>query len=398
MITVDEAHAAITGSLAPLPHETVPITEGAGRILAEPVVAQLTQPPFNASAMDGYAVRLRDVVRERANLRVCGVSSAGERYHQALPDECAVRIFTGAPVPKGADHVIIQEHVEADGDTITVRRPAERHGNIRRAGIDFNQGDTLLEAGRRLGGRDIGLAAAANNTSFTVRRQPRVALVANGDELVLPGENLGPDQIVCSIPYALEPMIKAWGGVPAFLGIARDDLQDLRRFVDEAREYDLIVPIGGASVGDRDFMRTAFHEAGFQSIFQKVAVKPGKPTWFGKLGDHAVLGLPGNPASALVMAILFMKPALAVLSGAMAQVNPFHQGTTSTAITKNGSRETYLRARIVSSSETNACLEALQNQDSALLSVMSAANALIRRPANAPALAPGDTVDYVSIA
>jgi len=397
MISVDEAQAAIAGALAPLPVETVALSEAAGRVLAEPVVAHVTQPPFAASAMDGYAVRLADVRRAGAQLRVCGVSSAGGRFDRCLPEGCAVRIFTGAPVPDGADHVIVQENVDPDGEAIIVREPADKAGNIRAAGIDFCKGDALLAHGRRLSGPDVGLAAAANVPTLSVHKRPRVALIANGDELVSPGAAPAPDQIICSIPYALQPMIAAWGGAPEFLGIARDSLEDLRRYVDMARDFDLIVPIGGASVGDRDFMHAAFAEADFEPVFRKIAVKPGKPTWFGKMGKSAVLGLPGNPGSALVIASLFLKPAVSILSGATSTITKLRQGTISAAIAQNGSRETYLRARLIDSGDGSAKLEALASQDSSLLSIMSAADILIRRPAAAPALAAGEPADYLPI-
>ena len=397
MISVDEAHALIAASLEPLQDESVGLEHCSGRVLSEPVTALLTQPPFDASAMDGYAVRYTEANTQGARLHICGVSSAGERHEEALPEGCAIRIFTGAPVPKGADHVIIQENVAVDGADILVQSASAKPGNIRRAGVDFSNGETLLHRGRRLNGPDIGLAAAAGHKSLLVHKRPRVAIIANGDELVLPGETPGPDQIICSIPFALAPLIERWGGEPTFLGIASDSITSIRELVEQAKEYDLIMPIGGASVGDRDFMHTAFDEAGFKSIFRKVSVKPGKPAWFGRMGQSAVLGLPGNPASALVTAVLFGKNIVAGLAGRLKSASGLQHAILTKPLAANGARENYLRAKFETSTNGALTIEQLPNQDSSLLSIMAAANALIRSPANAAAAKAGDRVEFLTI-
>ena len=395
MISVDEAKAIITGALSPLGEEILPLKKAHGRTLAQPIIAKLTQPPFSASAMDGYAVRFEDV-QTGATLKVIGVSSAGERFEGRVAGNEAVRIYTGAPVPEGADHIVIQEHVSRDGDVITVNETQKEKRHIRPAGGDFKDGEALLHAGETLSGPALVLAAAANHQSASVVRRPRVALIANGDELVMPGGNLSPDEIVCSIPFGLSPMIENWGGAPEFLGIAPDDPAAIKAVVEKALAYDLIVPIGGASVGDRDFMRKVFKDLGFQSLFEKVAVKPGKPAWFGQVEKSHVIGLPGNPASALATAILFLRPAINAMLGATSD----HQEVSlplAEPLGANGSRENYQRARIVKNDKGEDAVLPDSNQDSSLMQVFARADLLLRRLPDAPAAAKGDLVDCLKI-
>lgn len=396
MISVDEAQRAIRQALSPVGAEEVALEYASGRILAEPVIARISQPPFRASAMDGYAVRLADVAKAGARLPVVGESSAGARFGGALAPGAAVRIFTGAPVPDAADHVLIQEHAERAGDEIVVAHGQSAVQHIRPLGADFREGGVLIEAGRRLAGPALALAAAGNVPTVIVRRRPRVAIIANGDELVMPGAAPGPDEIICSVPFGLCPMIDAWGGAADFLGIAGDSASAIRAAVERALDYDLIVPIGGASVGDRDYMHAAFAALGFSSVFNKVAVKPGKPAWFGKIGKTAALGLPGNPASALVTAVLFVKTALARMLGEE------NSGTAVFAraaapLEAAGRRETYLRARLWASAEGEARAEPFADQDSSLLSVMARADILIRRPAHGSAVPEGGLVECIGI-
>lgn len=397
MISVDEAKILIRQALAPLPSETVALEAAHGRTLAAPVVAGWSQPPFDAAAMDGYAVRFADVHNTGARLKVIGVSAAGERFNGVTPPGAAVRIFTGAPVPAGADHILIQENAERDGDVITVTSVERSAQHIRPLGADFRCGETLLAAGERLSGPALMLAAAAGAPMLEVHRRPRVALIANGDELVPPGAARGPDQIVCSIPSGLLPMIESWGGAATFLGIAADDVASIRTLAERGLSYDLVVPVGGASVGDRDFMRAAFAAIGFSPAFEKVSVKPGKPTWFGKTGSAAVLGLPGNPASALVTAILFLKPAIERLLGGgdngSEAVFPAQSGL---ALPANGPREAYLRARLHRSADGAHVATPFTDQDSSLMSVMARADVLIRRRAGAPAIDRGAVVDCLA--
>jgi len=295
LISVDEAKDAIWNALSPLPAETIPLETASGRVLAAPVIAGMSQPPFNASAMDGYAVRIEDVRKAGAQLRVIGVSSAGERFTGALRAGEAVRIFTGAPVPPGADHILIQEDTARAGDVVRVTAEQKSAANIRPLGVDFHKGETLIAAGARIEGAALALAAAAGAARLSVTRRPRIALIANGDELVMPGETPGPDQIVCSIPFGLAPMIEKWGAQADFLGVARDDMASITAFARKAMDYDVIVPIGGASVGERDFMRAAFGDLGYAPVFEKVAVRPGKPTWFASPDEPPFLGCRETP-------------------------------------------------------------------------------------------------------
>lgn len=398
MISVAEAQAAIRGALSPVKVETCPLAKAAGRCLAAPVQARLTQPPFTASAMDGYAVKLADVATLGAKLKIIGVSSAGERFNGAVKSSAAVRIYTGAPLPSGADHVIIQEHVTRDGNEITVQQPQERSRNIRAAGIDFNKDEELLAAGARLNGPMLALTAAGNHTEVTVRRRPKVALIANGDELVPPGGLPKPDQIISSIPYGLMPMIENWGGAPEFLGIAPDDPAAIAQIVKQGFDYDLIVPVGGASVGGRDFMRQVFAELGFTSHFEKVSVKPGKPAWFGFTRDTPVIGLPGNPASALVTAILFIKPAICALLGGVSEPRrDCFTARLTTPLAANGPRETYLRGHIAKDNNGARIVTPHDHQDSSLLSIFAKSDALIKREANAVKAREGDVAFCLAI-
>ncbi len=396
MISVDEARKLIRENLSPLGAEICSIEDAADRILAKPTAALLNQPPFAASAMDGYAVRFEDARGTGAKLNVTGLSAAGERFDGAVGAGCAVRIYTGAPVPDGADHVIIQEHVKRDGDVITITEAQKAPRHIRPAGIDFKEGEALLTPGTRLNGPALALAAAANHARVSVRRRPRIALIANGDELTAPGGAPAPDQIISSIPYGLTPMIAHWGGVADFLGIAPDDPAAISEIAQRGFDYDLIVPIGGASVGDKDYMRGVFQDFGFSSIFEKVSVKPGKPAWFGAVKDTHIIGLPGNPASAMVTAMLFVRPAIEALLGVRDSANVF-TAPLATPLAANGPRESYLRARLLHDHQHRQSVAPHGNQDSSLMSVFAKSDVLVRRLANAQAAREGDRVECLVI-
>ena len=388
MLSVEEAIAAVLEGAAPLGADPAGLSQLLGRILAEDVNARMTQPPFAASAMDGYAVRFEDAAAG-AELRVIGEAPAGAPFAGKLGKGEAVRIFTGGAVPDGVDHVVIQEDVARDGDRITVNDAQDAPRNIRPAGIDFKEGDVLATAGTRLHELHGAIFAASNIAEASVYRRPRVAVFSNGDELKEPGADLKPGQIVNSNHYALSAMIHAWGGEAVYLGCAPDDEASIRGFFRRGSDCDVIVPIGGASVGDYDFVKSAFAIEGGEIVFSKVAVRPGKPTWCGRLGSARVIGLPGNPASAIVTAALFLQPLVRRLAGETWAV-PFAKARVTEILAPNGGREAYLRAVAKDGAVSTA-----PNQDSSLLLPFAAANALIRRPANAPAVEAGGEVEFV---
>lgn len=392
MISVDEAIDHILNGVASVGAELVSLSALPGRIAASDVIAQMTQPPFSASAMDGYAVQFSSV-GEDAVLSVIGEAPAGVPFDGHVGPNEAVRIFTGGVVPEGADHVIIQEDVVREGNVIRVNGVQQAPAHIRPAGVDFRNGDVIVAKGTQFHEIHGAICAAANIGKVSARRRPKVALFSNGDELVEPGSSLAPGKIVNSNHFALSAMIKRWGGEPIYLGCAPDDEAALCRFFERGQDADIIVPIGGASVGDYDFVKSAFAAVGGTIVFSKIAVRPGKPTWFGNIEKTRVIGLPGNPASAIVTAALFLQPLVRKLAGedftSIREV-----ATLNTDIEANGARESYLRAQIF---ETNNGLEvaASPNQDSSLLSPFDLADALIRRQVNAPKLCAGQKVEVI---
>lgn len=395
MASVEQALDLIAshGRQRALGREMVNLAAAEGRRLAEPVIAQVNQPPADVSAMDGYAVRHADM-KLGATLKVTAESRAGVPTEIALNPGEAIRIFTGAHVPKGADHILIQEDTKREGDIVTVTFEQLKPENIRRTGLDFAKGATLVPAGFVMNEGAISLAAAGNVGQVTVAKSPRIGVLANGDELVAPGSELAPGQIVNSIQPALLALIRRWGATPVDLGLSRDDEADVRKRL--ATPCDVIVSIGGASVGDYDVVRSAFAAENFQPIFEKVAVKPGKPTWFSSGPNALVLGLPGNPAAAMVTAQLFLRPLIAALTGASIS-KPSQKAHTTTALPKTGNREEYLRAILTIDAEGRANVQAAENQDSSLLSPFLTANALIRRPAGSVPVGAGDLVDIVML-
>ena len=395
MASVEQALALIAehGAARRLGLETVALAAAHGRVLAEPVTAQVNQPPADVSAMDGYAVRHADM-QLNAALRVTGESRAGGPFSGKLNPGEAIRIFTGAHVPPGADHILIQEDTRRDGDTVTVTFEQPKPENIRRKGMDFAQGAVLVPAGHTMTEGAISLAAAGNNGRVSVRKAPRIGVLANGDELPPPAPTSPLGQVVNSIQPALLALIRRWGAEAIDLGISKDTEEDVRRRL--ATPCDVIVSIGGASVGDYDVVRTAFAAEGFAPIFEKVAVKPGKPTWFSARDNTLVLGLPGNPAAAMVTAQLFLRPLLAALTGAIPD-QPVQRAHTATPLSAGNLREEYLRAVLTIDGEGRAQIRAAEKQDSSLLSPFLTANALIHRPIKAPAAAIGDLVGVVRL-
>lgn len=390
MITVTQALDAIFDLVAPLPSETVPLVQAAGRVLAQPVTATRLQPPFAASAMDGYALNGVEADPE-AMFRVIGESAAGHGFEGTVgPGEC-VRIFTGAPLPAGTDRVIIQEDVDRKGALITLARKLDKGPHVRPAGADFAPGDTI-PAPRWLGPADLALAAAMNVAKLVVTRKPVVALLATGDELVMPGETPGPDQIIASNSFGLKAMVEANGAHARLLPIARDNADSLHMGFELAADADLIVTIGGASVGDHDLVGPVAAEMGMEQSFYKVLMRPGKPLMAGRMGNAALIGLPGNPVSAMVCGHVFLIPALRTMLGLGTAPAPRQTATLAAPIQANGPREHYMRARVEAGKIT-----VFDRQDSALLSVLAQANALAIRPASDPARGAGEVLDYLPI-
>jgi molybdopterin molybdotransferase len=373
-----------------LPIETVPLRAAAGRVLAEPVTARRTQPPFAASSMDGYAIKGVEADMH-AQFKVVGESAAGHRWHGTLRPGQAVRIFTGAPVPDGADKVLIQEDVTRSGDMISITDDPGPKDNIRPAGVDFAQG-MQMDAPRRLSPGDVALLAAMNIAQVPVRRAPVVALISTGDELVVPGEDPGPDQIIASNTYGLAAMLDRLGAVPRIMPIARDTENGLRTVFDLARGADLIITIGGASVGDHDLVGRVAADLGMDQSFYKVAMRPGKPLMAGRLQGTAMVGLPGNPVSAMVCGTVFLTPMLNAMMGLGHAPAPRISVPLGAPLGLNGPREHYMRAIL-----SDGTVSDTGTQDSSLLSVLAHANALIVRPPNDPDRTPGQMVDVIPL-
>lgn len=393
MISVDAARARIAAILLPQPAEACTLVDAAGRTLATPLIAALTQPPFAASAMDGYAVNSHDLGTMPKRLSMQGESAAGHGFDLHLKASHAIRISTGAPMPQGADQVVMQERAVRDGTHITLDDTPRPASNVRAAGIDFNAGDILLPAGAVLSPDAVALAAGAGLTELSVHRRPRVGILSTGDELAEPGQALGAHQIVNSIAWGLDGLVRQWGGEPVYLGIARDSKTDVRAKLEAGQGLDLIITIGGASVGDHDHLRQVFNAMGGKLEFGRIAVKPGKPSWFGRLGETAFLGLPGNPVSSLVMARLLLRPALAILCG-RPETLEFTTVTLGEDLPSNGMRETFVRARI---DRQSGRVHPLGNQDSSALSALVRSDALIRREIESPAAKAGETVEILPL-
>ena len=396
MASVEQALALIAEQAASrrLGVETVPLAQAFGRVLAKPVLARVSQPPADVSAMDGYAVRFTDM-EMGAVLRVSGESRAGEPSKDKLNPGDAIRIFTGAHLPEGADHILIQEDTKREGDTVIITFEQRKPENIRRRGMDFSLGAQLIPAGRIITEGAISLAAAGNNGTVTVAKAPRIGVLANGDELAEAGSDLSSGQIVNSIQPALLALVRRWGGDPIDLGVSHDTEADVRKRL--SASCDVIVSIGGASVGDYDVVRTAFAADGFAPVFEKIAVKPGKPTWFSAKDSVLALGLPGNPAAAMVTAQLFLRPLIAALTGAAPDPTEPQRAFTHDDIPAAGAREEYLRAIVSLGDDGRSTVRAAENQDSSLLSPFLVANCLIRRPIKAPAAKAGDLVEIVML-
>ena len=388
MISVAEALDQLFALARPLGVETVPLLQAHGRVLAEDVAATRDQPPFDGSAMDGYAVV---DAAPGMTLRVIGESAAGHGFNGAVRSGEAVRIFTGAPIPIGAKRVVIQEDVERDGDQITITDKLESNTHIRPAGGDFRVGDTVSKS-RVIGANDIALMAAMNIADVPVMRRPVVALISTGDELVMPGETPGPDQIIASNTFGLHALLRDLGAAPRLLPIAFDNEASLRTAFDLAQGADLIVTIGGASVGDYDIVANLAPQLGFDQQFYKVAMRPGKPLMAGTFDNAMMIGLPGNPVSAMVCGHVFVAPVIRAMLGLPARPAPRMTAPLAQGLPPNGPREHYMRARF-----EDGGLVAFGSQDSSLLSILGAADALIVRPPHDPEQAKGTLVEYLPL-
>ncbi len=388
LLPVEEATRRLLALVTPLPTENIPLRDANGRYLAQPVLAQRDQPPFDASSMDGYAVAGDPA--EGSSFVVIGEAGAGHAFTGPVGSGEAVRIFTGAPLPAGTNRVIMQENVRREGDRITLTSRNPRT-NIRKRGDDFALGSSLSP--RRLRPVDLALLAAMNCPQIITHRRPSVAIIATGDELVWPGDAPAADQIIASNGFALKALAESAGAEARLLPIARDRAEALEAILSLARDADVILTIGGASVGDHDLVGPVTARMGMAPAFWKIALRPGKPLIAGRLGSSILLGLPGNPVSSIVCAELFLKPVLLALQGDNDPLPKPRQTRLASPIAANGPRAHYMRARLTPGGD----ITPFDEQDSALLSILADADALLIRPVDDPARPAGDLVSYLPL-
>ena len=380
LMPVDEALARVLGAVKKLGVEFIKLDDVIGRVLAKDLEAKRDQPPFQSSAMDGYAARHEDL---GGPLKLVGIAAAGHRFKGTVKRGQAVRILTGAPLPMGADTIVIQENVSLSGKVLVVHESPALGRNIRPRGLDFKKNAVLISAGTRVTARDIGLMAAANAAVVSVRKRPRVVLFTTGDELVLPGDRPRTDQIFSSNSHALAAMLNAWGAEVMNLGIVRDDMKATIAAIKKAANADILVTTGGASVGDHDYVQEALRRAGVKIGFWKIALRPGKPLMFGTKGKLSVLGLPGNPVSALVCARIFLKPLIGKMLGLDMTDVPV-MARVAAALPANDERQDYLRATLRYEEDGARVVHVFSKQDSSMQRNLRDADCLIVRPPNAP--------------
>ncbi len=399
LMPVSDALAAVLAGAEPLPEQMVSLDEAYHRVLAHDVAARRTQPPQAMSAMDGYAVRAADAATVDSRLTVIGEIAAGRPFTRAVGAGEAVRIFTGGVIPDGADAVVIQEDTVADGNSVTIKEAAIAGRHVRPAGVDFREGDVLLRKGTRLTERDLALAAAMNYPDLAVRRRPRVAILATGDELVRPGTTPGHGQIVYSNGYALHALARSEGAETIDLGVAADTLEATSAGIRRARESgaDILITTGGASVGDHDLVQQALRDEGISMAFWKIAIRPGKPMMHGRLGAMRVIGLPGNPVSSYVCAFLFMVPLIRALSGRSVIHHRRERALLGKDLGANDQREDYLRARLELRDDGAQVAVPVSHQDSSLLANLAAAQVLLVRAPFAPKAEAGSPCEVLRL-
>ena len=398
LLPVAEAQLRIIEAVGPLPAEQISLADGLGRVLSREVASRRNQPPMAMSAMDGYAVRAADVAALPATLNVVGYAPAGHAFDGSVGPGEAVRIFTGAPVPDGADTIVIQENTEQSDEIVRVvdgTAPVGRY--IRPAGLDFATGDILLPRGKVLTARDVGLSAAMNVPWLSVHRKPRISILATGDEIVMPGDPIGRDQIVSSNALSLAAFITAQGGTPLDLGIAPDQEDGLRALAAGARGSDILVTTGGASVGDHDLVQSVLGDIGLEVDFWRIAMRPGKPLMFGRIDGTFLIGLPGNPVSSLVCAIMFLAPAIRKMLGMDTLLPETGTARLGLDLPKNDEREDYLRASLRRDENGDLIATPYDKQDSSMFATIARADALVIRKPLAEAAMAGSPVQYIPL-
>ncbi|WP_310620196.1 molybdopterin molybdotransferase MoeA [Flexibacterium corallicola] len=399
LISVEEAKARLLASTYPLEAEMVSLLDAGGRILAKDLCAERTQPPFAASAMDGYAVIAEDTNHSERPIQVIGEVAAGQSFSGKVTKGSAVRIFTGAPVPDGADAILMQENADRESNIVFAKQPVSKGKFIRPEGLDFSKGEVLLKSGTKLDYRELSLAASMNYSQLPVYKRPLVAILANGDELVAPGEEPGPNQIVASNQIGIARLARECDANVLLLGIAPDNKEQIADKIKQALEAkaDILVTLGGASVGDHDYIQEVLGQVGMSLEFWRIAMRPGKPLMAGHIGQTKVLGLPGNPVSSLVCALLFLKPILRKITGQLDLGGERVAAILGASLEENDFRQDFLRAELTEDNNGNLVATPFAIQDSSMLSMFTKAHALIVRKPNAPAAQTGEQVNIIPL-